>query len=509
MGFSFFKKDAKDGRPANTRLGATTRAPGTGIAERRTTQSKPSAAAQRAALARATGGAFAVTENALPDRELARSLAMQTAAKIDAIESEMANDFLKRGKPSQPEARAPAAAPAEPLRAAEPEPVTPTTAPPRVTAAPRNTAAQESITARGEAAYEEDPELDAASDIFNGSVDAIEVQSESNNALEEAAVLFANRQDDLAEAGLRIAMNGDPQVAADDYAWLMLLELLQQRGERAGYEQVSEAYLVRFGQPAPGWLNYDGSQEPQPEARDENPVVRLPPGINAGIVKPLEEFKSLALQHAALTLDASATRSMDLVGAELLLRVINAFKRASHELTLRGAEPLLVAARANIVPGRRDSSDAAWMLTLELQRLLNRQAEFEETGIEYCITYEVSPPSWEPPPTNIHVGEAEVEAPAAPPVQGAAIEWKGEIGSDSESLFHRLVSAAQPNTTLVVECRLLRRMAFSAASSLLGISMRLAQTGTRVEFRNVNSLVAALLHVLGIAGITEVSVRRI
>ncbi|MCK7496375.1 MAG: hypothetical protein MZW92_39765 [Comamonadaceae bacterium] len=38
---------------------------------------------------------FATTENAIPARDLARSLAMETAAKIDAIESEMARDFLR------------------------------------------------------------------------------------------------------------------------------------------------------------------------------------------------------------------------------------------------------------------------------------------------------------------------------------------------------------------------------------------------------------------------------
>ena len=47
------------------------------------------------------------------------------------------------------------------------------------------------------------------------------------------------------------------------------------------------------------------------------------------------------------------------------------------------------------------------MLLLDAHRLLNLQSEFEETGIQYCITYEVSPPSWEPFSSNIKtLGEA-------------------------------------------------------------------------------------------------------
>ena len=70
----------------------------------------------------------------------------------------------------------------------------------------------------------------------------------------------------------------------------------------------------------------------RPEAKGDSPVVKLPETVGANIVKPLEELKALATTHATLTLDVSAARTVDAVGAELLLRVFNAFKRASHEL---------------------------------------------------------------------------------------------------------------------------------------------------------------------------------
>ena len=73
---------------------------------------------------------------------------------------------------------------------------------------------------------------------------------------------------------------------------------------------------------------------------------------------------------------------------------------------LQAGQPRADRARGRAAAGRRcvppssraaaTASDAAWMLLLDVQRLLNRQADFEETGIQYCITYEVSPPSWEP-----------------------------------------------------------------------------------------------------------------
>ena len=150
-------------------------------------------------------------------------------------------------------------------------------------------------------------------------------------------------------------------------------------------------------------------------------------------------------------------RSVDPVGAELLLRVINAFNRASHELLLQGADQLVTPLRAAVEAGRRDPSDAVWMLLLEVFRLLNRQHDFEETGIQYCITYEVSPPSWEPPPPNLKTRAAVPQA-GRPESGRGACHWRGTFRGDGEPHFGRLMAAAR------IEKRLDRRLYVSEAS---------------------------------------------
>ncbi len=172
---------------------------------------------------------------------------------------------------------------------------------------------------------------------------------------------------------------------------------------------------------------------------------------------------------------------------------------------MRGAEQLLVALRAAVEPGRRDASDAAWMLLLEVQRLLDRQADFEETGIQYCITYEVSPPSWEPPLPNVRaIGNAEPGAGRG----AGGLDWKGEILGDGEPYLSRLAASTQDANRVVVECRQLRRMAFTASTTLLGQLVRLQQVGIAVEFRNVNCLIGGLWQLLGVTAVADVRVRR-
>jgi len=442
---------------------------------------------------------FATTENAIPDRELARNLAMATAAKIDAIEMEMSKDFLRpRGTPIQGNLAANSVLTDPVSPSPPPRPIVPEE-PPDLDFLAQSTPAP----ARAREPEFEEP-FDPGEHATTHGIVAVELgSSDSTSALDEAAILFANGQDQAAERVLRTSIETDTLGAATERGWLMMFEFLQQRADKAGFERLTMQYALRFEHSAPGWIDYE-SPAARAEPKTESPVTRLPEAIGANIVKPLEKLKALAMTNATLTLDVSATRKIDEVGAELLLRVLKAFARASHELIVLGAESLLNPLRAAIEPGRRDSSDSCWMLLLDVQRLLGRQSDFEETGIQYCITYEVSPPSWELGPSNIKTRQGGESAPA----EIDPLDWRGEVSGDGDALFGRLLTAARLQPRLVVECRHLRRMGFSAASSLLGHVIKLQQMGTTVEFRNVNALVGALLHLLGISAMAEVQLRR-
>src|SRR5690606_20125598 len=107
----------------------------------------------------------------------------------------------------------------------------------------------------------------------------------------------------------------------------------------------------------------------------------------------------------------------DAAGAARMLALFTQAAKAAgrHVLVVRGAQKLFDAARAAIEPGRRDDSDACWMLALYALRLLGEEQSFEDLGIEYCVTFEVSPPSWEPLPAGIRVADGgERGAPGAP-----------------------------------------------------------------------------------------------
>jgi ABC-type transporter Mla MlaB component len=477
--FSFFKKDPKDSN-------ASTAKGGSGRSSRSSARPLPAPVNRNAS---ATLPKPANTESTVPDKDLHRTLAMETAAKIDAIESEMARDFMR---PSGGGPLFSNSAANSTLGRLSQQPVE--------QPVPQTTTARD----RG-------PEsVDLSLEEWQGNANAIEIHGEgSGSAIEEAAILFANGLIEPAEAGLRAAIHSDALGDAAQRAWLMLFELFQQRGDKASFDNLTIEYVLRFESSPPAWIDYkdEATAVSAGKTAEGAPIVRLPDVVDANVVKVLEQLKNHSVQHQSLTLDTSGVREIDLVGAELLLRVINAFKRASHELMVLGADQLITPLRAAVEPGRRDQSDAAWMLLLEVFRLLNRQHDFEETGIQYCITYEVSPPSWEPPPPSLKTRAA---TPADRPVEvDDGMQWRGTVRGNGEPQFGRLLVEAKTEKRLAVDCTYLKRIEFATATSLLTLLTKLRQGGVTIEFRNVNHLIAALFSLLGVDMVADVQLRRV
>ena len=480
MVFSFFKKDPKDAEASSGKGGASRAA-------------KPAARPLAGPVNRnaaATQPKPLNTDSALPDKDLARTLAMETAAKIDAIESEMARDFMRPsgGGPVFSNSAANSTLGRLSQQPVE-QPLPPQTA------------------IKRDAGMEL---LDLSVDEWQGNANAIELHGEgSGSAIDEAAILFANGLIEPAEAGLRAAIHSDSLGDAAQRAWLMLFELFQQRGDKGSFDNLTIEYVLRFESSPPAWIDYkdDAAILAAGKTADGAPIVRLPEAVDANVVKVLEQLKNHSAQFQSLTLDTSGVREIDLVGAELLLRVISAFKRASHELLVLGADQLITPLRAAVEPGRRDQSDAAWMLLLEVFRLLQRQHDFEETGIQYCITYEVSPPSWEPPPPSLKTRAA---TPADKPVEVEdGMQWRGTVRANGEPQFSRLLTAAKMEKRLAIDCTYLKRIEFSTATALLSLLTKLRQGGVTVEFVNLNHMIAALFSLLGVDMVADIQLRRV
>jgi len=359
---------------------------------------------------------------------------------------------------------------------------------------------------------------DAATALLGDQADAMAIDVNGSalpSVLEEAAILYSNGQPQPVALALRQALGDAGLGAYQSLAWLMLLDLHQALGDRAAFEALALEYAARFESSPPGWSEQLGTQPAAGRAVRANgaAVVDFSAHLDGSIGAKVDSILAAAARRRETTVDFGRVESVDAAAAESLLRLFAHFGKSPNTLVVRGAEPLFAAARNAIEPGRRDPSEAGWMLALHALRVLGRQQAFEDLSIEYCVTYEVSPPSWEPIGERIRAAESAapgIPLPDAQPRQDAgAFALRGDVLGRMQAELQALRAHAADCGNVVIDCRGLRRMEFVAAGDLLNEVVTLRSAGKQVLFVEPNYLVYALMLVMGIQELAEIRRRKI
>lgn len=372
------------------------------------------------------------------ERERQRAIARATAAKIDEIELEMSSAIFDDEPAWGSTARRPAAA-----AAAVPEPA---------------------------------PGLDELPDAAAVPATA--------PAVEEGAILYANGQAGAAESLLRDSLADFGRI--ERLPWWMLFDLYQATGQEARFESIAIDYASHFETSPPAW-------QPPPPAQDVPQLTGVAatesfgPVLDDGIAPRLQRL--LAAHAPLVRVDVGAVRSADATGCTLLLKALQTLRKEGRELVLAGADALMATLRPMLAVGDRTAGEAPWLLLLELLLLSNREKDFEESAMDYCVTFELSPPSFETPR---HVSTA---APA--PVAGDRFLLPPLALGECAALLDAVDAYAEGREILVLDCSRLARMDYACATALQGRLRVHTEQQRRVELRDLNHLVAALLRLLG------------
>jgi ABC-type transporter Mla MlaB component len=433
-------------------------------------------------------------ERAAPPKRDAH-LARATVLKIDAIESEMSYEFVNatttRPGPDTRSAPSAAATPAKP-----PAGKTPAAGKPDAKASAAPPTLQPLA-----------PGMGATTDFLlhgNSTVNDVATPfSEAAAVIEESAIMYANGQNDLVEQMLLDAIAEDLLGDVTRTAWWMLFDLYQLGAKREEFEQLAMAYANKFETSPPAWTEA-GKWDREPAATSgSTPLVSFTGKLDAKASKNTERVRKLAETHRALRLEFARVSEVDREGCRLLLEMLKQLQKSGHDLVLVGARELADKVRAIIGVGRRDGEDC-WLLLLEILRLLNCEKEFEEASIDYCVTFEVSPPAFIPPQASVTTAATEQAAPDAAEgfVMPALVE--GRI----DNLILAIAAYSDEHEPAIIDCAQLARVDFNAAGRLLTGLAPFCGNGKTLEFHHVNHLVAELFNIIGLKDVARIVPRK-
>jgi ABC-type transporter Mla MlaB component len=329
-----------------------------------------------------------------------------------------------------------------------------------------------------------------------------------NPALHEAAFRFAQGDDDGAEAAL-IAGLQSPD-AVDDTAEACsaaLLDLYRATAQQSNFDVVAIEYAQLFGRSAPEWysvadLNQGAERSGGDSAEADNAspsrLWKCPPILDlAGTI----DLQALLGQVGQAKLLWDGLQSIDARAAPALLVLFRQWSAQSIELHFSAPENLLRVLSEATVVGDRNLEKVWWDLRLEALRMLDMQEPFEDAAMDFCITYEVSPPSW----VERAVLRGPLESKTPGTAQPAVLALQGVLQGDISGELQRLRQRQPVGDTLTISCARLVRLDFAAAGSILNWVIATQSEAVAVQFVNVPRLLAPYFDAMGISAHATVS----
>lgn len=330
---------------------------------------------------------------------------------------------------------------------------------------------------------------DFDSDFTESSVMAIDVEHDVDPLqadVEQVAVLFANGQDSAARSILESLLRTYP---GDEgmRLWRLLFDLLQILGDRAAFDRYGLEFAERFELSPPAWR----AEQCLLSVPSENGQAFALQGVlTAEDCRQIQQLTQLLGQTGELRLDFSRLAGCDDLVAGMLAEALIDARRRDKALVLLGADALIKRLDERLKLGDA-AHEPSWRLLLELLQRHGTQEHFEERAVDYAVTFELSPPSWESQRAAGKSTPVAVEIACTAEIHYLSGDLKSERFED---MLPVLESSDQP----VIDFSCVRRIDFFSAGQLVNRLAPFKTAGKEIIIRSPNHLVAELMAVVGL-----------
>jgi anti-anti-sigma regulatory factor len=321
--------------------------------------------------------------------------------------------------------------------------------------------------------------------------------------IEEPAILFANGQVEEALAALSRSVREADLGASALQAWLMLFDLYQHLGMRAEFEVLALKFVTKFERSPPAWI--ESEQRPDPALNTGGIGYCAIAGVlSEASAAEMDKLRSTAAKQQTVRIDCSALQGLDGAGCRLFREALLSIRDSGKEIVLTGESQLQRLLEEGCQPGRIETDGAVWALLLDVYRILDLKDKFEEVAVNYAVTFEMSPPSWE---TQVKAATRATREQSADTAEQVLV-LSGEITSADTTLAKRLQDWAAVYKMLVIDMSRVPRVDFVSAGLMLNVLSKLKQAGTTIQIRSANELVHALFRVMRMDKIARIIPRK-
>ncbi|WP_460534589.1 STAS domain-containing protein [Chitinimonas naiadis] len=354
--------------------------------------------------------------------------------------------------------------------------------------------------------------------VSGAKIQVVESSDMLSPAMEQAAVSFANDQIDDAIS----IIAADIETAEGQHAfdtWLMLFDLYQMRNRHAEFDELALKFVVEFERSAPVWRDSNGGAKPAAPAaaaKAGGPSFLFPQKLLAdNIETQLDQLEKHTLAGVPVRVEFGRIDEIEPAAAAAIVTRWAKFKKKKAKFQAAGGPTLVEKLKSRIEVMRREEDEAPyWLLLLELFQMLGLQEDFENMAVDYAVTFEMSPPSWDATAktktaAEVAAEEAKLQAESPlPELHVDAYRFEGPIISASEATFAGLCSYAETHQQVRVDFSHVPRVDFVSAGMLMNTVVALTAQSKQVVIMGANELIVALFRIMGIAEVASIIRRK-
>ena len=365
------------------------------------------------------------------------------------------------------------------------------------------------------------------------STPTVEVQELVHDPeLDESVIAFANADYEHSERALTELVRPGGSRNLHGETWLVLFDHYRATGAQGKFEALAVEYAQQFGLSAPQWFSMPKLVAEAARQASRTPMAKSGQvSWTAPATLTVEDVALLQKRSESLPLpwvfDLSALDAVEIDAAIQLRRLFRVWAQQQVDQRWIAGDRFLNQLKELAPVGERDTDPALWMLRLEALRLTNRPDQFDEAAIDYCVTYEVSPPSWERAKCRVRLGNdgQSTNSPATTTMSSEAqssfldtsltdgmqmvaqLELMGQLQGDISETLRRLAVEVGEATLIHISCTKLIRLDFMAAGDLLNWVLQRRTENRGVVFVDAHRLVALFFGAMGINEHAKVKVR--
>ncbi len=329
------------------------------------------------------------------------------------------------------------------------------------------------------------PALTVGSEALNHSGIVVdEMVGGADSALGDIAILYASGQTENVEATLKnLLAENNLRI------WHMLFDYYRLGQRQTDFDRLGLDYAMRFESSPPAFTAGQPDAKKSSQKATSRPLV-LPPTLDGTTGEKLGNILSSLDKGASLQLDFSKVSEVEPQGAQSVSDMLATSRKHKLKFQVSGAGSMvnLLRSRMHAEPGIQ----AYWQMLMAVYQLLGKQTEFEDMAVDFAVTFELSPPSWE----TVQAAE-EVAAPE-PEMPKNAFSLSGVISDANQDQISKLMQYAQNHVNVVVDCSTVSRIDYAYIGNLIGQLMQLLGSGKVITLQGQNALVNELFRTMGI-----------